>query len=127
MVGEWKKIMLKELCILITDGKHGDCKDDADSGFYFLGVKDVLDNRLVIDNAQQITKEDFLENHQQTNLEPGDVLFTNTGTIGRMAIASSDPRTFRTIFQKRVAILKPRRDLLNRPISTTCCIMIMPD
>jgi len=112
MVGERKQFILGELCSLITDGKHGDCQDDPDSGFYFLSVKDVLDNRLVYENARQITKEDFLETHRRTNLEPGDVLFTNTGTIGRMAIAPSDPRTFRTTFQKSVAILKPRHDLI---------------
>jgi type I restriction enzyme, S subunit len=112
MAGERRQFVLGELCSLITDGKHGDCQDDPDSGFYFLSVKDVLDNRLVYQNARQITKEDFLETHRRTNLEPGDVLFTNTGTIGRMAIAPSDPRTFRTTFQKSVAILKPKRDLI---------------
>jgi len=112
MAGEWKQFMLGELCSLITDGKHGDCQADPDSGFYFLSVKDVLNNRLVYENARQITKEDFIETHRRTNLEPGDVLFTNTGTIGRMAIAPSDSRTFRTTFQKSVAILKPRRDLI---------------
>jgi type I restriction enzyme S subunit len=63
-------------------------------------------------NARQITEADFLETHRRTNLEPGDILFTNTGTIGRMAIASDDPRTRRTTFQKSVAILKPKRQLV---------------
>ena len=112
MGGERKKFALGELCSLITDGKHGDSDDDANSGYFFLSVKDILDNRLVYDNARQITKEDFLETHRRTNLEPGDILFTNTGTIGRMAIAPEDPKTYRTTFQKSVAILKPRRELV---------------
>ena len=113
MAGEWSKIMLGDLCSLITDGKHGDCEDQANSGFYFLSVKDVVNNRLVYENARQITKRDFSETHRRTNLEPGDVLFTNTGTIGRMAIAQDDPKTYRTTFQKSVAILKPKRDLID--------------
>jgi len=109
---EWRQFALGELCSLITDGKHGDCEDEANSGFYFLSVKDVFDNRLVYDNARQITEKDFLETHHRTNLEPGDILFTNTGTIGRMAIAPKDPITYHTTFQKSVAILKPKRDLI---------------
>lgn len=113
MAPDWPQYNLGELCSLITDGKHGDCEDQPNSGFYFLSVKDILGNRLVYDNARQITKTDFLETHRRTNLEPGDVLFTNTGTIGRMAIAQNDPRTYRTTFQKSVAILKPKRNVID--------------
>lgn len=112
MKGEWQQVTLGGICSLITDGKHGDCRDEADSGYFFLSVKDVLDNRLVYDNARQITEKDFLETHRRTNLEYGDILFTNTGTIGRMAIAPDDPRTQHTTFQKSVAILKPKRNVV---------------
>ena len=112
MVGEWQYFPLGELCSLITDGKHGDCENESESGYFFLSVKDVFDNRLVYENARQITEQDFLETHRRTNLEPGDILFTNTGTIGRMAIAPDDARTRCTTFQKSVAILKPRRNLV---------------
>ena len=113
MVNDWPSFTLGELCSLITDGKHGDCENQANSGFYFLSVKDVVGNRLVYDDARQITESDFLETHRRTNLEPGDVLFTNTGTIGRMAIAPNDPKTCRTTFQKSVAILKPKRETID--------------
>ena len=109
---EWQQFTLGELCSLITDGKHGDCQDQPHSGFYFLSVKDILGNRLVYDNARQITEMDFSETHRRTNLQPGDILFTNTGTIGRIAIAGDDPRTYYTTFQKSVAILKARRELI---------------
>ena len=110
---EWSQFTLGDLCSLITDGKHGDSEDQSHSGFYFLSVKDILGNRLVYENARQITEVDFSETNRRTNLQPGDVLFTNTGTIGRIAIAGDDPRTYRTTFQKSVAILKPRRDLID--------------
>ena len=109
---EWPQFTLGELCSLITDGKHGDCQDQPHSGFYFLSVKDILGNRLVYDNARQITERDFSETNRRTNLQPGDILFTNTGTIGRIAIAGDDPRTYNTTFQKSVAILKARRELI---------------
>ena len=109
---EWPQFTLGELCSLITDGKHGDCQDQPHSGFYFLSVKDIIGNRLVYDNARQITERDFSETNRRTNLQPGDILFTNTGTIGRIAIAGDDPRTYNTTFQKSVAILKARRELI---------------
>ncbi len=103
---------LKEVCFLITDGKHGNCVDAANSSYYFLSAKDVLNGKLHYDKARQITKADFEETHRRTNLEPGDLLLTNSGTIGRMALAPDDPKTYRTTFQKSIAILKPNRNLL---------------
>jgi type I restriction enzyme S subunit len=111
-MSEWREYRLEDLCSLITDGKHGDCQNEVDSGYYFLSVKDISDNRLMYENARQITELDFLETHRRTNLEPEDILFTNTGTIGRMAIVPDDPKTSRTTFQKSVAILKPRREIV---------------
>src|SRR5437868_11283724 len=112
MVDDWNESTLNELCSLITDGKHGDCENQPNSGYFFLSVKDVIDNSLRYDDARQITERDFAETHRRTNLEPGDVLFTNTGTIGRMAIAPDDPKTYRTTFQKSVAILKPIKEAI---------------
>lgn len=109
----WLEIKLGEVCNLITDGKHGDCKNEDDSGYYFLSVKDVKNDTLNYEDARQITKEDFEETHRRTNLEPGDVLVTNTGTIGRMAIAPNDEKTYKTTFQKSVAIIKPKRELID--------------
>jgi type I restriction enzyme, S subunit len=109
----WKDIILNDVCKNITDGKHGDCKPQENSGFYFLSAKDVKNNILNYDKARQITKGDFLETHRRTNLEPGDLVVTNSGTIGRMAIVDDNSKTYQTTFQKSVAILKPIHDLVD--------------
>lgn len=106
-MSEWKEYKLGEICYQITDGKHGDCENETNSGFYFLSAKDIKDGRLVYENARQIKRTDFEETHKRTNLQPGDILITNSGTIGRMAIAPKDDKTKRTTFQKSVAIIKP--------------------
>lgn len=106
----WQETLLGDLCSLITDGKHGDCKDEEGSGYYFISCKDVKDGYIHYDNARQIVRTDFAETHRRTNLTPGDVVLTNSGTIGRIAIATDDDRTERTTFQKSVAILKPIRE-----------------
>jgi len=102
---------LGDLCSLITDGKHGDCNDELNSGYYFVSVKDLINGEIIYDNARQITKVDFEETHRRTNLLAGDILLTNAGTIGRMAIVKDQPETRKTTFQKSVAILKPKKSV----------------
>jgi type I restriction enzyme S subunit len=102
---------LGELCSLITDGKHGDCQDELDSGYYFVSVKDLSNGEIIYNKARQITKEDFEETHRRTNLCYGDILITNAGTIGKMAIVKDLPQTTKTTFQKSVAILKPKNGI----------------
>ena len=104
---KWKTVRLEAICAQITDGKHGDCQDEANSGFYFLSCKDVSDGKLYYDGARQITEADFRDTHRRTKLAPADILITNSGTIGRMALVPDDELTRRTTFQKSVAILKP--------------------
>lgn len=103
----WKPEKLEDICAQITDGKHGDCQDEPDSGFYFLSCKDVTNGKLNYEGARQITEADFLDTHRRTKFAPTDILITNSGTIGRMAIAPDNELTRRTTFQKSVAILKP--------------------
>lgn len=103
-------IELGELCSLITDGKHGDCRNENGSGYYFVSCKDIKEERIIYENAREITHDDFSETHRRTDLSPGDVLLTNSGTIGRLAIARDDEKTSKTTFQKSVAVLKPKRE-----------------
>ncbi len=98
---------ISEVCSKVTDGKHGDCTNEDNSGYYFLSAKDIKNGVLNYKKARQITKADFEETHRRTNLEVGDILLTNSGTIGRMAIALNQTETTRTTFQKSVAIIKP--------------------
>jgi type I restriction enzyme, S subunit len=73
----WKLFKLKDICEQITDGKHGDCMNESNSGFYFLSAKDIGSGNINYDNARQITKADFYETHKRTKFEPLDILFTN--------------------------------------------------
>ena len=98
---------LVELTLNITDGKHGDCQGENNSGYYFISCKDVKDGVINYGEARQITEKDFLEVHKRTLLEPNDILLTNSGTIGRMAFVKDTPKTYKTTFQKSVAIIKP--------------------
>jgi type I restriction enzyme, S subunit len=116
----WVQETLENVCHQITDGKHGDCEEQDGSGFYFLSAKDIKGGTPNWERARQITKRDFEETHRRTNLEPDDILITNSGTIGRMAIAPKDDRTTKTTFQKSVAILKPRKSEIDSKFAFYC-------
>jgi type I restriction enzyme S subunit len=104
---DWSEKTVQDVSSNITDGKHGDCAGEKDSGYYFLSAKDIKNGVLNYESAREITKHDFEDTHRRTRLEPGDVLVTNSGTIGRMAIAENNDKVNKTTFQKSVAIIKP--------------------
>ena len=108
----WKLTLLFEACLNITDGKHGDCENQENSGYYFISCKDIYDKKINYERARQITKMDFEETHKRTKLEANDVLLTNSGTIGRLAIARDNDLTQKTTFQKSVAVLKPDKKVI---------------
>lgn len=107
-----KKTTLSDVSLNITDGKHGDCVNEENSGFYFVSCKDVKDSAINYESARQITEKDFSEANKRTLLEPNDILITNSGTIGRMAFVRDVPITYKTTFQKSVAIVKPNSDII---------------
>lgn len=97
---------LKDITLTITDGKHGDCKNHDGSGYYFISCKDVYDETIHYEDARQITEDDFRDADRRTNLAAYDILITNSGTIGRMALVKDIPETRKTTFQKSVAIVR---------------------
>ena len=111
---KWVWCRFNEITQLITDGKHGDCEDQENSGYFFLSAKDIQNGKLIYDEARQIRRSDFIEVHKRTNLQRGDICLVNTGaTVGKLAIAPEADRTARTTFQKSVAVIKPLKKLVN--------------
>ncbi len=109
----WEKRLLGDITNLVTDGKHGDCNDEENSGYYFISAKDVNNSTINYSNARQIVKKEFEEVDRRTNLQPGDLVMVNTGaTIGKMAIAKNIPETRKTTFQKSVAVIKCKEELI---------------
>ena len=111
---------LKEVCNKITDGKHGGCEQVADSGYYYVGAREIYDGEIHYDTAPQITYEDFAKDYRRCNIEQGDMVIVNTGaTIGKSAIASS-PLTERTLLQKSVALIKVKTEVISAEFLRYC-------
>jgi type I restriction enzyme S subunit len=108
------EVMLSDVTLNITDGKHGDCVNEKGSGYYFLSVKDIKSYKIDFENARQITKADFIETHKRTKLEDGDILLANSGhTIGKMFYVNNLPQVKKATFQKSVAIIKPDKNKIH--------------
>lgn len=103
----WEVKKLGQISHLITDGKHGNCNDEENSGYYFISAKDIYNDKINYSNSRQIPFAEFEEVDRRTNLQAGDIVMVNTGaTIGKLAIAENIPETRKTTFQKSVAVVK---------------------
>jgi type I restriction enzyme S subunit len=70
---EWEEKSIGDLCSLITDGKHGDCENEADSRYYFVSVKDLINGDIFYNNVRHITKKDFEEKNKKLKAYFADI------------------------------------------------------
>ena len=105
---KWEKQELQKVTLKITDGKHGDCQNKENSGYYFVSAKDINNGQINTNNARQIEQNDFFETNKRTRLQVDDLVIVNTGvTIGKTAIAKQQDVSKNLTFQKSVAIVTP--------------------
>ena len=81
----WRWTTVLEIADLVTDGTHH-TPDYAGSGVPFLSVKDVRHGKVSFDDCKFISRNDHEALIQRCHPEPGDLLITKSGTIGRLAI-----------------------------------------
>ncbi len=111
---KWQIKRLESVSSKITDGKHGDCINEDNSGYYFISAKDLVNGTIEYKGVRQITKQDFEETHKRTQLKLNDILIGNTGaSIGKIAIVVDEEKANRTTFQKSVAIVSANQSIVN--------------
>ena len=114
------KDILKNLCVKITDGKHGGCTFVVGTGRYFVGAKEIYDDIVHYETAPEIDVNEFEKDYKRCNVEEGDLLIVNTGaTIGKSAIAKNE-KTIYTLLQKSVALIKTQQNILNATFLKYC-------
>ena len=117
---KFKKDILKNLCVKITDGKHGGCTFVSGTGRYFIGAKEIYNGMVHYESAPEIDIREFEKDYKRCNVEKGDLLIVNTGaTIGKSAIAVHE-KTKYTLLQKSVALIKTKPDILNNIFLMYC-------
>ena len=105
----WTWAALDHLATKITDGAHH-TPDYVSRGVPFISVKDIREGVIHFDHTRFISPQTHGALTKRCHPEPGDVLITKSGTIGRTAVVTSD-RPF-SLFVS-VALIKPVRPLVN--------------
>ena len=107
---KWKKEKLEDITEKITDGKHGGCQSEENSGYYFIGATEIYNDKINYENSNQITKKDFEKDYTRCDLKLDDFVIVNTGaTIGKSAIVV-DERCKNTLLQKSVALIRVKKE-----------------
>ena len=101
-------VPLSAVCDRITDGTHQPPKFSND-GVPFIFVSNIGDGRINLKTSKFITPGQHQDLTRRCPIEPGDVLYTTVGSYGNAAqVLSSAPFAF----QRHIAHLKPKRDLV---------------
>lgn len=106
---DWVRIVLEDLSEKITDGTHF-TPQYVDSGVPFISVKDIYNESVHFDNTKFIDRHTHEDLIKRCNPEPGDILLTKSGTIGRIAIVPSSPEF--SLFVS-VALIKNHKPLIS--------------
>lgn len=104
------KYKLKDICNKITDGSHNPAKGIERSNYLMLSSKNILDDKIILDSPRYLEEVDFNKEDKRTDINNGDVLLTIVGTIGRCAVYNLNEKV---VFQRSVAVLKPKKELLS--------------
>jgi type I restriction enzyme S subunit len=93
----------------VLDGTHGS-PIRTETGIPVLSAQNVKDGALDYETDRHTSAAEYEAFKKRLALEPGDVLLTIVGTIGRAAVLE-DVRPL--VFQRSVAVIRPRKDLLS--------------
>ena len=112
----WEQRKLGEALSFLKDGTHG-THPNSDDGVYLLSAKNIKNGEIIIDETsdRKISKEEFNVIHSTFKLQKNDVLLTIVGSIGEVAILKNPDIV---TFQRSVAFLRPKEDLISSFLKT---------
>ena len=97
-----RNLRLSEICNRITDGSHNPPKGVNNSDFLMISSKNIFDDKITLDEPRYLTEQDFIIEHNRTQIKSGDILLTIVGTVGRVAVF--DDKIGEVTFQSSVAV-----------------------
>ncbi len=109
MAETWRRATLDAACLNITDGSHYSPQTST-TGFPYVTVRNLGSRGIDFESCEGVDERSFLELQRAgCSPEPGDVLFSKDGTVGKVAVNDSD-RKF--VVLSSLAILRPNKQLL---------------
>jgi type I restriction enzyme, S subunit len=100
---------LGDVCARISDGTH-QAPNWASSGVPFLFVSNIRNGTISFETSKFVSSIEYDKLTKNCPIEAGDVLYTAVGSYGNSAVVPSG-KTF--VFQRHIAHLKPRHDLID--------------
>lgn len=120
MFGEEKnKFKMVDICSIITDGTHESPKF-VNEGIPFIFVSNISDNKIMYDADKYIDKATYDVLIKRTPIEIGDIILSTVGSYGHPAVVKSDKKF---LFQRHIAYLKPKREMVNSEYLHTMIMM----
>ena len=108
--GTHKRVKLRDVCRIITDGTHITPKY-LNQGYPFVSVKDVRSKKIDFNNVKYISRDEHLFITKRCRPEKGDILYTKVGATFGNAGPVDPRRTEFSIFVS-LALLKPKFDII---------------
>ena len=99
---DWDVRQLSDVSKKITDGEHITPKRER-SGYFLLSARNVLNGKIDVSDVDYVGTDEFLRIRKRCNPEPGDVLISCSGTIGRIAVVPCD---FECVLVRSAALAK---------------------
>ena len=102
---EWEVKKLPDLCSKVIDGTH-DSPKPSENGYFLVTGKHIVNGFIDFTECYRISPEEHLKVIQRSKPEKGDIIFSNIGTLGSIALVDQD-------FEfsiKNIALFKPLED-----------------
>jgi type I restriction enzyme S subunit len=100
---------IEDVTEFVLDGTHGS-PERTESGIPVLSAQNVKNGCLNFETERFTSENEYKSFQSRLSLSKGDVLLTIVGTVGRSAVVE-DVQPL--VFQRSVAVLRPKRDLLD--------------
>ncbi|WP_414756277.1 restriction endonuclease subunit S [Anabaena sp. CCY 9910] len=85
----WEVKQLDGFCQTVTDGTH-DTPKPTDDGYFLITGKNLKNGIVDFEGAYKISKQDHFNISKRSGLKPGDIIFSNIGTLGSMVIVTDE-------------------------------------
>jgi type I restriction enzyme, S subunit len=100
---DWNAVTLMDCSKKITDGEHLTPRRFSD-GYFLLSARNIRDGYISLSDVDYVQLDEYLRIRKRCNPDPGDVLISCSGSIGRVAIV---PNGLKCVMVRSAAMIKP--------------------
>lgn len=111
---EWPTCELSEYINFLTSGSRGWSQYFADSGEYFITIKNVKNCRITLEDVQYVIPPDNAE-AKRTRVQEGDLLISITADLGRTGVVTKEIADYGGYINQHLTCIRINQDAV-RPL-----------